>query len=107
MSCRVKMLSSWDNNQPNFKVRVGHKNIVESQEKIGLIQIFMGRFLCLWNKTHDFELSTTSVAKTKHNSGLSWVRGSIKIIWKWVCKMCLERNKDRHGHEEAAKRERV
>ena len=59
------------------------------------------------SRMHDKELASTSVSATKHNSGSTWIRSVIKTIWQFVHKMWTARNKDRHGHDEAERRERV
>ena len=99
--------SHWDNSFPNCDVCERHKRITDCQEKTGSRQLFTGRFSKEWGRVHDAELSGTSAAKTKHNSGKFWIPGTIKIIWDWVCEMWPQRNKDRHGHDEAERVEKT
>ena len=59
------------------------------------------------SRVHERELATAGTNRTRHNSGAVWIRKVIRVTWEHVHKMWLERDKDRHGHEEAGRAEQL
>ena len=95
-----------DDNPPLWNVRQRYKDILESQEEIGSVQVFYGRFSRLWGEAHEAELKLSKAEIAEKNSGLAWASAMAKITWSHAHKMWLARNEDRHGHGEREKRDR-
>ena len=94
----VEILQSWLGNvSPTFPtLSPSYQLLITQQRRIGLDQLFFGRFSTQWQVLQDSYLSSTN-QKSRSVSGSHFVTGSIKVLWTHVHALWLKRNHNLHG----------
>ena len=93
-----ELLTSWLDNRPAefHDLTPELIDLVQKQGRLGLRNLFLGRFVKEWRTLQDQHLATLEEVPKKF-SGKTWVTGAIKIIWDQVIDCWEERNNKKHG----------
>ena len=83
------------------------QELITSQSDIGWKQLLMGRFSNKWTELQYKHLKQQRKPITNTNHGTIWLSSIINIIWTHCHLLWEARNKDKHGHDTEAEKQKI